>query len=628
MRTLTPDHSLESLDFSVRLRHVLRLQGPLLIIAAIVTLLSYEGAKVPTLGADVGLLGFALGLPILLRQTWLAIKEKQVNAESTMLVSAVGAVLLGQFPAASLISLMVVVMYTVELLASWRGAKDLTDLMSRAPTKANRLSASGKIDEVPVEELLPGDRIVVRQGDVVPADATVLGGSASLEESTLTGEPLPVVKSEGATILAGTRVIEGYVDARVEKAAGESYIQSLVREVVDNVNRRPPLKRLVDVIAMYFMPLVVALALLTYLVTRDAIAALAVLVVGSPCAILTATPIAFLATSAKVARQGILVKDGEILRKLGKVSAVVFDKTGTLTFGEPEVESVQAFEGCAEMEVLSAAASCEAPSPHPIAKAVIRYTMSQNVALSPLDDFRSEVGKGIVAHLGGKEYELGQPGWLAEQGVDVPSEVSEHIRVPGHDTCFTILLAQGRRPMGVLHLRDQMRESAGSAVSGLRSLGVKRILLLTGDKIEAADALASKLGIEAHGLLDPSMKVEVVRKLKSDGYTVAFVGDGVNDAPAMAVSDVSIAVALEGSTTASGVSQVVLTRGDLDAIPELVKRSRQTMAALYENVAVFAIVNALGMGLASLAIVTPAVGAVLHFLQESFGFVNSSRLAR
>jgi heavy metal translocating P-type ATPase len=619
---------MEGLEFTLRLRSILRVQAPLLVLASTFTVLSYATMTIPYVRLDFGLLGFATGLPIMLKQTWEAVRERHVNAESTMLVSAAGAMALGQYSAASLISLMVIVMYTVEEIASWRGAKDLTDLMSRTPSTANRLSSSGSIEEVLVGELLPGDSVVVRQGEVVPVDGKVFEGSASVDESSLTGEPLPVLKVKGSEVLAGSKVVEGYVETRVVRLAEESYLQSLVREVVENVTKRPPLKRFVDVIALYFMPLVVLLSLLTFAISRNAIAALAVLVIGSPCAILTATPVAFLATSAKVARRGALVKDGEILRKLSHVDAVIFDKTGTLTFGEPRVESVTAFDGADEAFVISAAASCEAPSPHPIAKAVLRYSLSQNVALQSLDDFRSEVGRGVVAHFNGKTYRLGQPDWLANEGVEMPLVVADQEVGAGHDSCFTIVVAEGGNALGMLHLKDEVRDSAAAAVSGLRKLGVDKVILLTGDRTEAARSLAASLGIEFEGQLKPSDKVDVVRRLKAEGYTVAFVGDGVNDAPAMTASDVAIAIAPGGSTLASGVSQVVLTHGDLAAIPELISRSRSMMRALYENVVVFALVNSVGIGFASVALITPAAGAILHFLQETFGFVNSSRLAR
>jgi heavy metal translocating P-type ATPase len=619
---------MESLEFTVRLRSILGVQAPMLVLGSVFTVLSYLTVEVPLVGLDFGLIGFAMGLPIMLKQTWAAFRERQVNAESTMLVSATGAMILGQYSAASLISLMVIVMYTVEEIASWRGAKDLTDLMSRTPSTANRISSSGAIEEVSVGELLTGDRVVIRQGEVVPVDGKVFEGSASIDESSLTGEPLPVLKNAGTEVLAGSKVVEGYVETQVVRLAEESYVQSLVREVAENVTKRPPLKRFVDLIALYFMPLVVALSLATFLLSGNAIAALAVLVIGSPCAILTATPVAFLATSAKLARKGALVKDGEILRKLSHVDAIVFDKTGTLTFGEPQVESVTAFNGADEASVLSMAASCEAPSPHPIARAVLRYSRSQNVAIHSLEDFRSEVGRGVVAHLDGKTYRLGQPDWLAKEGVKMPVDVEEQEVGPSHDSCFTIVMAEGGTAMGMLHLKDEVRDSAAAAVSGLRKLGVKKMILLTGDRTETARSLAAQLGIEFEGQLKPSDKEKVVRRLKEEGYTVAFVGDGVNDALAMTASDVAIAIAPGGSTLASGVSQIVLTRGDLSAIPELISRSRSMVRALYENVAVFAVVNSIGMGLASFALIAPAVGAILHFLQETFGFINSSRLAR
>jgi Cu+-exporting ATPase len=612
----------------LRLSITLRREAPLLAAAGALSLLSLLGLRIPVLEMDFGLLGFMVGLPLLCRASWDAIRERQVNAELTMLISGIGAVLLAQYSAASIIALMTIIMHMVEEVTSWQGWRDLTQLILGTPQSANVWQGDGSIKTVPVQQVSKGDIVLVRQGEMIPVDGRVIEGRASVAESSLTGEPLPVEKQPGLRAFAGTQVVEGYLKIEAEGPARESYIQKLVAEVVENVRDRPPIKRFVDVIALYFMPLVIFLTVASFIISRNPLTAISILVIASPCAVLSATPLAFLAASAKLARRGVLVKDGETLRKITKVDTIVFDKTGTVTFGQPKVMEIVSFTGEGEQQILALAASCEAPSPHPVAKAIVGEAVRRKLSLYPLEHFEALVGRGVVAKVAGETYYLGPAEWLEQLGIELDGPLKGMTRNDLEDPRISVVIARGRKPIGMISLQDVVRDSAKLAIKRLRALGIRRLLLLTGDQRGPAAAIAGELEVDFLAELKPEDKVRIVRELRREGRVVAFVGDGVNDAPAMAESDVAIAIAPEGSTLASGVSHVVLTVTDLATIPELIRISRRTVGAIYQNLGLFGVVNGAGMGLAALGLVTPLIAAVLHGLQETLGFVNSARLAR
>ncbi len=610
------------------LRATIVSEGPFLIATLVFTVLSLLGAKPLGVGVDLGLLGFAAGIPFFARATYDAIVDREINAELTMVISGAGALLLGQFAAASIVSFMAITTHLIEEFTTEKGARDLTALVETTPTVANKWDVDGSLKRVPAKSLMPGDIVVVREGELISVDGRIEEGLASIAESSLTGEPLPVTKQKGSHVLAGTKVTEGYLKIRVEKLASESYILTLVREVSENIQERPPAKRFVDTVAVYFMPLILGLTVLVFLITGSGTAAVAMLVIASPCAVLAATPLAFLATSAKLARRGVVIKDGEVLRRIGHVDVIIFDKTGTLTIGKPKVETVKTFAEFTSDQILSLAASCEVPSPHPIAAAIVNLAGQRNIGLHPLEEFRSEVGKGVVAKLNGMTYRLGQVPWLIEEGIQFNGEVDAVLSNLSSDSGIPIVLTEEKRPVGLIYLKDELRQSAVEMISGLKALGVKEVLLLTGDRNVAALETAGRLGISFKAELTPNEKAGIVKELRKAGHTVAFIGDGVNDAPALSESNVSIAIAPDGATVASQVADIILTRANLEVIPEVIRTSKRAINAIYQNIAVFLLVNILGLAFAGVGVITPISGAVLHGIQETFGFVNSSRLAR
>ncbi len=619
---------MENVTESVDLRTTLRSELPLLGLAVALTLLSLVGLAIPYLGINFGAAGFMIGLPFLIKPTWDAVRQRQVNAELTMLISGIGAMVLQQFSAAAIISLMTIVMHIIEEATTWRGSRDLSDLAKSAPSFASRLNSDNSVRRVPADSLVPGDIVVVKQGESIPVDGSVVDGEASVTESTLTGEPLPVNRQRGSQVLAGTQVSEGYLKVRVEKPSGQSYIQSLIREVKESVEQRPPMRKFVNLIALYFMPLILVLTVIAFVLTRSAVTAIAMLVIASPCAVLTATPLAFLAVSAKLSKKGIVIKNGEVLRKISRVDTVLLDKTGTVTLGRPTVEHISSFVGDSSRQILSLAASCEIPSPHPIANAIVRHAGEEGVGLTPLDDFKSEVGQGVIGKVNGRTYYLGQASWLAGMGVKFDNASAEALKEIECDSGVSVVLADEKQSLGVIHLDDELKDSATSAIRRLKESGVKQVVLLTGDRREAAESIASKLGISFRAELSPDEKLEIVKELRTAGHIVAFVGDGINDTPAMAESDVSIAVALDGSSLASRVGDVILTGENLEALPDLIINSRRAINAVYQNIAIFLGANAGGLVLAGFGLITPLIGAVVHAIQETFGFVNSSRLAK
>lgn len=599
----------------------------LLVLVAFFSLISFLGVG-EEFYINPGAIGFLIGLYPLTKASWDAIKERHLNAEATMLISGIGALFLRQFLAANIIALMAIIMELIESYTIQRGSKDLSELAKSTPSTAVKLNADGSVLTVKTDELKKGDVVIVRQGELIPADGKVVDGDASIVESSLTGESLPVYRTKGDQVFAGTRLIEGYIKVNVDKPAEESYIYSIIREVQENVTKNPPIKRFVDIIAVYFMPLVLVLSFMAYFITGSGVTAISMLVVASPCAVLAATPLAHLATSAKLARRGILIKNGEILRRIANIDTIIFDKTGTITLGKPRVEFVRSFINDDTEKILSLAASCEVASPHPIGNAIIEHARRKGLSLLPISGFRAEIGKGVAAELGDKRYLIGQASWLKENGINLDEDVEELIRMSMCNNGVSVLLAEEKKVIGIIHLEDQLKDDVERAIKEIRNLGIKNIVLLTGDRREVAQEIAKRLNIEFRAELKPEDKLSFVRELKRLGRKIAFVGDGINDALAMTESDVSIAIAPSGSTLASNVAQVISTNERIDSIPVLISLSRKTIGAIYQNIAVFLFVNIVGLVLALFGLITPLSGALIHGLQEMFGFFNSSRLAR
>ena len=509
----------------------------------------------------------------------------------------------------------------------------LRALMALRPETA-RVERDGQEVELPLDRVRRGDVVVVRPGERIAVDGVVLDGASAADESLVTGESLPVPKSPGDRVIAGALNGEGRLRLQATAVGADSTLARIVALVERAQASKAPVQRLVDRVSAIFVPVVLAVAVATLIgwlvsgapIESAVIAAVSVLVIACPCALGLATPTAIIVATGSAARRGILVKDVASLERARAVTAVVFDKTGTLTLGKPELAAVMPLAG-SEAELLTLVASAQQGSEHPLARAVVAAARARGLVLAPVGSFRAVPGKGIEAEVGGRRLLVGNARLLAEGGIDTAALTALAASAPaGTGAMLAAEIAPVRRPLGLLLAGDPIRQSAAPAVARLRALGIETVLL-TGDAEGPARKVAAEVGIEKvrWGVL-PAEKLAEVERLKSVGEVVAMVGDGINDAPALAAADLGIAMA-SGTDVAMASAGITLMRGDPALVAEVLGLARATVAKIRQNLFWAFVYNVVGIPLAALGWLSPIVaGAAMAF--SSVSVVANSLLLR
>ena len=472
-----------------------------------------------------------------------------------------------------------------------------------------------------MEEIGIGQTVRVLPGEAVPVDGRVVSGETSIDQSVITGESMPVDKAPGDEVFSGTVNQMGAFDMLVEKTSGESSFQRLVGMVESVDADKTRMVRIADRWATRLVALVLALALATYIATGDVYRAVTVMIVFCPCAFILATPTAVVAAIGNLAKRGALVRDGDALERMSQVDTVAFDKTGTVTEGRPKVVWSDGSD-----RVLSAAASAESMSEHPLAKALVAYARSKDVEVSAPGSFRMTVGRGVEASVDGESISIGSQRMMEESGITIPEDVL--LRSQGiHDEGGTVVFVSiDGGYAGCFAFSDTIRGTSEETVSELRSMGVGSILL-TGDNFRAASRIAAEAGIgDVKAECRPEDKMSEIDLLQSEGRRVCMVGDGVNDAPALKKAWVGIAMGATGSDMAAEASDIVLVKDGLDAIPHLAGISRRMMAKVRLNIGFSLCWNALAVAMSMAALLTPVTGALVHNIGSVFVVVNSALL--
>ena len=547
------------------------------------------------------------------------------------------------FEAAAMIVVLVLLGQILELRARARAGDALRALLDLAPETAVRLDADGGAEEAALDSVLPGDRLRVRPGDRVPVDGAVLEGSGVLDESMVTGEPLPVEKSAGALVIGGTVNRAGSFVMRADRVGAETMLARIVALVAEAQRSRAPVQRLADRVAGWFVPAVAAVAAAAFAgwaaagpppaLTHALIAAVSVLIVACPCAIGLAAPLSVMVAAGRGARAGVLFRSAEALEALAGIDTLVVDKTGTLTEGRPAVVGLEAADGVSEDEVLRLAASLERGSGHPLARAAAAAAAARGLALEDPVEFRHAAGKGVAGAVGGRAVVVGNAVLLSEHGLD-PGPLSARAEALREDGATAVFVAVDGRVGGLIAFADPVRASAAPTLEALRRAGVE-IRMLTGDDPRTAASVAARLGIKevAAGLL-PEDKSAAVRRLKEDGRKVAMAGDGVNDAPALAAADVGIALA-GGSDVAVESASVTLVGGDLAGVARARRLARAAMRNVRQNLFFAFVYNLLGVPVAAGALypffgvlLDPVAAAAAMSLSSVSVVGNALRLSR
>jgi heavy metal translocating P-type ATPase len=521
------------------------------------------------------------------------------GVDAIALVSMSGALALGQPLAGAVVALMYSGGNVLEEIAVARAEHDLRTLVDRAPREAHRRIAD-RIHEIPISEVAVGDQLLVRAGEIVPVDGVVASTAATIDESALTGEPIPAVKARGTAVLSGSLNAGETFELVVSAAAGESTYASIVRLVTAAQTSKAPFVRLADRYALIFLPVTLVLAFVAWLISGDLIRSLAVLVAATPCPLILAAPVAFIAGVAQAARRGILVKGGGPLEALARAHTVLFDKTGTLTVGGARLLSIEVAPGENPDEVLMLGASLEQASHHVVARAIVEAGAERALRLKVPGEVRESVGSGLQGVIDGRRVAAGSRDMIFPCG-HVSEWASRAIRRASWRSALTVFVAVEGRPIGALLLADELRADTPRAIRMMREAGVARMVMVTGDRAAAAQAIGAALDLDAV-LADrvPSDKVDAVRSEQRLNPTI-MVGDGINDAPALASADVGIALGARGASASSEAADVVILADRLDRVGEAIVIARRARRIAVESIVA-------GMGLSVLAMLAAVLG--------------------
>ena len=568
------------------------------------------------------------GYPVY-KETFYALRHGRINMEVSMAVAIFASLLVGQFTVSVVVTFFVLLSEYIETYAVDRGRQTITLLEKSAP-KLALVRRGGKEAEVEVGTLVPDDVVIVRDGERVPVDGTIVVGSAFLNQSSITGESTRVEKSAGDRVYAGSVDESGLIEVRTEKVGTETVFGKIIRLVEDAESRKAPIQKLSDRLATWLVEFAIGFAALTLLATRDVTSSLSVVVVAGACGVAAGTPLAIVAIMGKAAKKGTIVKGGAYIEEMSRVDTVVIDKTGTLTFGEPMVTGIVGFDGCTERQVLEYAAVAERYSNHPLARAIMGKAAESGIELSEGAPYASSylAGKGIVCQYNGGQIVVGNDALMAERNVRPPSSGEERsLSESLSNGKSKVLVAYQDRMCGMIAIADKVRGESKRALEDLKKMGI-RTVMLTGDNKTVAQQVADEVGIDevCAGLL-PEDKVSIVEKLVADGHKVAMVGDGVNDAPALARADVGIGMGA-GTDVAIEEADIVLMTNDLQKIADVARLSRKAYRTIMTNFYGTLTVDGIGVTLAFLGVLNPLLAAGIHVTSELIFILNSARLIR
>ncbi|HLK62523.1 MAG TPA: FtsH protease activity modulator HflK [Bryobacteraceae bacterium] len=553
-----------------------------------------------------------------------ALMERRISADIALCIAVIAALSVGQYLAAAEAMFIVLVGEGLESYAAGRTAAAIERFVQQMPERA-RLLRDGTEHDVDAASLLPDDRILVRAGERLPADGEVAAGFSAVDESSITGEPLPREKAPGDQVFSGSLNGHGMLEIRVSRAGRDTTLARVVQLVREAQERRAPVERLADRAAVWFLPALLTAAALTFFFTRDWMRTVSVLIVACPCALILATPTAMVAAIGGLARRGILVRGASVLQVAAKIDTVLFDKTGTITEGRFEIVRVIGLDR-PDDDLLALMAAAERASDHPLWRVIVDQSEQRKLTVPSVESAQVLPGRGVEARIGGHSVRAGNAAFVGETGAQIPSGLLEDADSLG---ATAVWAAVDGRIAGAVFLRDRVREGVEACTARLRELQIGRLVMLTGDRRRAAEAIAREAGIpDVEAGLLPEQKLERVRQLSSEGRSVAMVGDGINDAPALAQADIGIAVAGASAITAEAADVVYLPHS-LELLPEFFLVSRRALATAWQNIILFAgLLNLTAVLLAATGQVGPIGAALTHQLSSFFVMMNSLRLLR
>lgn len=595
------------------------------------------------------------GIPLLYLAVWRVIYNKGIRKISSALlisIAMIAAIAIGDLFAAGEVAFIMEIGAILEDMTTNRAKKGLKKLISLAPTQGRRItdgkSINGKsineknvngksinekflnekfinvkcinekfINEleemIPAEQIRRNDVLRVLPGETIPVDGIIIRGETSIDQSIMTGESLPVDKGIGEDVFCGTINRFGSIDIRATKVGEDSSLQKLIQMVQDAENKQAPMQRIADKCASWLVPAAMMIAIITGLATQDIVRAVTVLVVFCPCALVLATPTAIMAAIGQATKHGVIIKSGEALEKMGKVNIIAFDKTGTLTYGRLEVSDIISFDkNISENELLSLTASAESKSEHPLGKAIVAHAKGKGISLKDSDFFQMQSGKGICAEISGRKLYLGNEKYILQCGITIPKNVEnelEKLRVQGK---ASLIAADDNSCLGILALSDVLRPEAAAMAAKLSEMNTDTVLL-TGDNQKTASYFAAQAGIaKVKADLLPEEKVQSISEMQGQGNSVCMIGDGVNDAPALKIADVGVAMGSMGSDIAVEAADIALMSDDISKIPYLKRLSNATVATIKLSISLSMCINFIAVTCSVSGVLNPTTGALVH----------------
>ena len=598
--------------------------------AGFLALLSYAidyGNELPTYpGKSLVLISVVInGFPII-KGAIKGLIERKVNVDELVSLAIIASMIQGEFLTAAVVSFVMTFGGLIEQVTSESARKAIKSLIRITPQTATLLTdADQKV--VPIEQVEAGDLILIKPGERIPVDAVIISGVSAVDESAMTGEPLPRQKQVGDTILAGTLNHNGVLKAKTTKVGKDTTLGKVIALVTEAELHRPESLRLIDRYARWFTPSILACAAIAWMVTGDVSRAVAVLIVGCPCALILAAPTATVAALGRAAKAGILVKGGQYLERVARIKAVLFDKTGTLTLGEPRVEEIACTEGVGEEELLSCAASAEQNCTHPLARAILKAAHYAKVVVRSAENAFHEIGLGVRAMVDGSLVEVGSF-HAGDSTAILPKNLQRCLEDSMARGATPLVVYRDRVPVGLLNVSDQVRPLAIRAVNKFKELGIDQMAILSGDHEQAVNRVAESVGIQdVYAKLKPHEKVEVIKKYQSQDLPVMFVGDGINDAPALASSYVGVAMGAAGTDVALETADIALTHDDISKLPWLVRLTQRMLKIIKLNIIFGLFFNAGAVLASGMGWLTPITAAVVHNVGSVLVVIASASLA-
>ncbi len=537
----------------------------------------------------------AFGARYIIAKAWYAARALRPDMNLLMVIAVLGAVGIGEWFEAGAISFLFALSLLLESWSVGRARRAIAQLLDLAPETVRLITESGDETEVSAAEVIVGSRFIVKPGERIPLDGQILVGVSAINQSPITGESVPVAKEPGAEVFAGTINGEGALEVESTKAVEDTTLARIIRLVEDAHSRRAQAEQWVEKFAQIYTPAVIVLAIAVFVIPPLLFGAvwdewfyraLVLLVIACPCALVISTPVSIVSSLAAAARQGVLVKGGIYIEQPAHLKAIAFDKTGTLTQGKPEVTSIVPLNGHTDRELLERAAALEARSTHPLAEAILDRAARLGIALSPAADVQVLPGRGVTGRFSGEEFWLGSHRYLMERGQET-AEISKQAEALERDGRTVVVIGNASHVCGLIALADTVRPTARNMIESLRAAGIAHMIMLTGDNRATAEAIAREVGIdEIRAELLPEDKVAAVEDLVREYQTVAMVGDGVNDAPAMARASFGIAMGAMGSDAAIETADIALMTDDLAKLPWLIGHSKRTLTIIRENITI------------------------------------------